>query len=370
MRCQEIRMQLASYRELSRAEQNRFREHLTGCPSCAATLAAYNAQDQLLSALPVIDASPALAVAVRARTVGQRRPARWFSWRPVAAALSLLLFFSVVWGTAGITADAVPGDVLFPIKRGAEQLRLVLTLDVAARDRYRDRLAERRREEVREVIRLMREARVEFQGDLVAVGEEVWVVDGFAVRVTAEAWVGAPPPTGSLLVIDAQAASGQLKAGRVRVLPPPVPTPTPHVSPQDAVTPSPTPASTGTPTSTPGTPAGQATAGLRHPKSTPSTSAEPRPTPQAGLGQPSITPGTGAPGPQPSVTPDMDDPSAQPSITPDTGGPGPQPSLTPDSGGPGPQPSVTPGTGGPGPHSSVTPGTGGQGPPPSMTPGT
>ena len=212
MRCQEAREQLAIYRELSKAEHDRLQQHLSGCLTCAATQAAYQAQNNLLSALPAISPSAGLAAAVRGRTVGQHRSVRRFSWGWAAAALSLLLLFlGVVGGAVSIAADALPGDALYAVKRVTEQVRLVLTLDPAARDRYQHQLAETRREEVREIVRLERQARVQFQGYLEAVADDVWVVDGLTVRVDSAAWAGAPPQ-GSVFFIEAQAAAGETRS--------------------------------------------------------------------------------------------------------------------------------------------------------------
>ncbi|UCC77736.1 MAG: zf-HC2 domain-containing protein, partial [Anaerolineales bacterium] len=184
VRCQEMRQRLAVYRELSRREQDLLQEHLAGCSSCAATLAAYEAQDELLSALPAVRPLPELVASVRRLTVDRRRPAPRLSWGRVAVTLSLLLL-GVVWGGMSIAADSLPGDALYALKRGAEDLRLALTTDPMARDVYREALAHTRREEAREVIRLMREARVEFQGELEEIRDDTWIVAGLAVTVRA-----------------------------------------------------------------------------------------------------------------------------------------------------------------------------------------
>ncbi len=344
MHCQEIRQQLAIYRELGAAERDRLQEHLSTCLSCTTTLAAYTAQDQLLSALPKVVPSPALAEAVHARTTGRRQAAPGFSWQRAFAMLSLLLCLSVAWGTVSRASEALPGDLLYPVKRGAEQVRLALLLDPAVREEYQQHLAETRRAEVEEVIQQGRAVRVEFQGRLVEADAELWQVDGLQVQVFTHAWAGAPLPEGSMLAIEAQAASGQLTALRVRLLKPAVPTPVPQGSPAETRSPSRTP--------TARQHSGEATA---------------RPSPSPSM-QPSGTPGTWGPGPQPSATSGAWGPGPQLSVTPGASGPGPQPSGTPGSAGPGPQPSVTPGTGGPGPRASATPGTARPGPQSSATP--
>lgn len=357
MGCQEIRQQLATYRELSADERDRLQEHLATCPSCAATLATYRAQDQLLSAMPLLAPSPALIEAVHARTTGRHPKALSFSWQRAMAALALLLCFSAAWGTVSRASAALPGDFLYPIKRGAEAVRLSLTFDPVAREQYQERLAETRRQEVGAVIELGHAARVEFQGYLLALGADVWQVDGFAVTVGTEAWAGTPPPIGSIIEVQALAANGRLTAGQMRVLQRGVATPQPQVSPAGPLSPS------RTPTTRQHSSESTATPGAWGPGPQPSV------TPGTwGPGpQPSVTPGTWRPEPQPSTTPGK--PEKEPSATPGMWGPGPQPSATAATSGPGPQPSATPTAPGPGQQPSLTPATRGPGPQPSVTSG-
>lgn len=357
MHCQEVREQLAIYRELNPVERQRVEEHVATCPGCSATLAAYRAQDQLLSALPVLAPSPALIEAVHARTVGRRKVARSYSWQRALAALALVLFFTVAAATVSSASAALPGDPLYPIKRAAEQARLALLLDPALREEYQQRLVETRQEEVRAVIALQRMAQVEFQAGLVAAEAGLWQVNGFQVRVGPAAWAGEPPPEGTMLAVKARAAAGQLEAVQVQLLRPALPTAVPRASPAGPLSPSHTP-----------------TMRQASPEPTtqhsPTASAPPSATPGMwGPGpQPSITPGAWGPGPQPSLTPGAWGPGPQPSATAGTPEPEPQPSATPATWGPGPQPSATPGTPEPGPQPSVTPTAWGPGPQPSATP--
>lgn len=344
MGCQEIRQQLATYRELSADERDRLQEHLATCPGCAATLAAYRAQDQLLSAMPILAPSPALIETVHARTTGRHPKALSFSWQRAVAALALLLCLSAAWGTVSRASAALPGDFLYPVKRGAEAVRLSLTFDPVAREQYQERLAETRRDEVGAVIELGYAARVEFQGYLVALGADFWQIDGFPVTVGAEAWAGTPPPIGSIIEVQALAANGQLTAGQMRLLKRAVATPEPQVSPVGPLSPSRTPTT------------------RQHSRESTATPGAWGPGPQ-----PSVTPGAWGPGPQPSTTPGK--PETEPSATPGMWGPGPQPSATPAAWGPGPQPSATPAAWGPGQQPSLTPATRGPGPQPSVTPG-
>lgn len=68
------------------------------------------------------------------KTVRRRRIryARWI-WRPAAAAL--LIVMALLIGSIGVayaSADALPGDLLYGVKRGVEEARLALTLSPTA----------------------------------------------------------------------------------------------------------------------------------------------------------------------------------------------------------------------------------------------
>jgi len=218
MRCQEVCQQLGFYRELARSELDQLQRHVATCPGCAAAWAAYQTQDRVLSALPVINPSPKLAAAVRARATGQRRAAQRPVWRwATIVALSLFLFLVLTGGIIRAATNALPGDALYPIKRTAEQVHLMLIPDPVARERYQHQLTETRREEIGDIIRLRRQARVQFHGRLEAVADDVWVVNGLAVVVDPIVWPSAPPPPGSVVSVEAQAVAGQLAAHRIQV---------------------------------------------------------------------------------------------------------------------------------------------------------
>ena len=152
----------------------------------------------------------------------------------------MALALTVVSGGMGVAADSLPGDALYPLKRWSEDVRLLLTLDPDARDHYQEQLAERRQEEVRAVVRLEREVRVEFIGELVAAGDGVWEVNGFSVTVPPGAWAGPPPPLGSMLFLEADVTDGRIEARRVRVRQTAQETPAAGVTPRAPVSPSPT----------------------------------------------------------------------------------------------------------------------------------
>lgn len=264
MRCRDVRKQLSIYRELNPVEQGRLQQHVSGCPACAASWAAYQAQDRLFSALVPIIPSPDLGRGVRSRLAAVGHPVLRLVWgRLVVTVVALLVFFSGAgYGVVSASVDSLPGDSLYPVKRMVEQIRLAATLDPGSRLSYEQYLEEMRREEVREITRLERQVRVQFRGCLESVENDVWVVGGIGVRVGPAIWPNRPPVLASEILIEAQVAGGRLVAYRVAIgqalcsTPEPLVTPRPSLSPGLSRTPkpslSPRPSRTPKPSLSPG----------------------------------------------------------------------------------------------------------------------
>jgi len=220
MHCQNVRKQLAIYRELGESQQDKLRPHLSRCPLCQAALLAYQTQDRALSSMPVIRPSSALVASVLERTTRARqsdlvraRPQRW----ALNAVLTFLAFLAIIGSTVTVAADSLPGDRLYRVKRLAEQVRLTLAPSAAVRERYEEQLIETRQLEAREVVRLQREVEVSFQGKLESVEDDLWVVEDIPVKIAPDAWQGAPLQEGQIVVIKARAADGKLTATQVKV---------------------------------------------------------------------------------------------------------------------------------------------------------
>lgn len=221
MGCTEFSLQLATFRELSPAERERLQAHLAACPACAATLAAYQEQDRALSALSNLRLSSRLSAEVLARTVGRHRVRHSPAWRwATGVVVSLFVFLVAMGGTISAASGALPGDVLYPVKRAAEEVRLTFTLSETARAHYEELLAKTRHQETEEVLKQGREAEVELQGKLEAAPDGGWVVDGVSVVMAPDAFGPAQPQPGAVVKVEAYASAGQLTVRRVNVVPP------------------------------------------------------------------------------------------------------------------------------------------------------
>ncbi|MBC7235956.1 MAG: zf-HC2 domain-containing protein [Chloroflexi bacterium] len=225
MRCAQVRRELAVHRDLDEAQRARIQEHLALCADCAERFATYLAQDALLGGLERIEPSPRFYEQVQARTV--QRPAAHPTSRfvpvPQLLAVGLVLLLVLFGGAWRVAADALPGDALYGVKRAGEEIRLALTVREEARQKYTAELAERRREEARQVIALGRETQVQFEGPVEAVQEQdgVVIVAGLPVRVDPKLSPGQWPTVGSVVAIEANASQGRLEAGRIIIKPTP-----------------------------------------------------------------------------------------------------------------------------------------------------
>lgn len=336
--CERFQEQLACYRELSATAQQQALRHVAECAECADLWKAFQAQDALLGALP--------RVSVRGARSAVPQPTRRPALAYVLAAVAFL-FLTGIGATARVSAEALPGDPLYGIKRGMESVRLYLAWGDTHRAEIERGMAAKRRAEIAMLLEQKREAEAAFEGELHEVFDTVWMVDGLSVQVAPGVWKTAPP-MGKTVRVRVQTQNGELTAlqlavkaenegagsGPLAAYPPPVdPTATPTNKPEapgpggdgpgypgpDAPTAYPAPA-TATPTNTPTvTPTVTETPTIT-PTRTPVTvpaypGPEETPTPTAELETP--TPdgnGPGYPGPEDTPTPEGD--TGQPTDTP------------------------------------------------------
>ena len=103
------------------------------------------------------------------------------------AALALALLVFLTWqGLVVAAAKALPGDALYPFKLTAEDLSLKIAQDADARRNIEVKYEQRRVDEVMQLLRLGREAKVQFVGVLEKQGPQSWIVDGVPVSLTSQ----------------------------------------------------------------------------------------------------------------------------------------------------------------------------------------
>lgn len=146
-------------------------------------------------------------------------------------------FAAGTYGAVTASADALPGDPLYALKRAVERTELLLANHPAARARLEADFAQRRIDEAQTVAAQGRETRVAFTGWLSALDGERWTVSGLPVIVPAGTPVtGEPAPGTWVHVAGAVRVDGSILAERVGVLsnadvPLPTATPAPSTAP-------------------------------------------------------------------------------------------------------------------------------------------
>lgn len=264
-------------------------------------------------------------------------------------------------GAAGLvsaSAQSLPGDTLYGVKRAAEQAQLAFTAG-PARAALEDAFDQRRLAEAEAVAALGRTVAVEFVGRVAAQAGERWTIAGLTVLVPAG--LGQGVAVGQTVAVAGQVqADGSILAERITprgaatatARPGPSQTPTQTAARTETAEPSATPeaedtrpstvtqsaAPTGTPTHAV-TPRPTQASGSASP-----TKVEPSHTPKPAEGNatPTATAKSGSSGPAPSNTPKPAE-TRLPSATPHDDDQTPEATHTPDAGGdPEPQPSDAP----------------------------
>jgi hypothetical protein len=200
-------------------------ECLARFPEYAADLAplldaAQVARAGLLADQPI--PAPDLSHGRRRFLLAARSPRRFAFGLPQLATAFALVLALIFVSVPAASASALPGDLLYPVKRGLEGARLALTFDPEARANLRADIAARRRAEARAVIDLKRETRVEFEGIVESVAEQSLVVSGLAVRAERAQEFRVGDPIGVTAITT---ADGLIVAERIEPLAPPLPAP-------------------------------------------------------------------------------------------------------------------------------------------------
>lgn len=181
---------------------------------------------------------------------GKRASRFSFAWSPglATALLTLIILVGVLGGGGMVSANSIPGDPLYGVKRASESVRLMLTFGHEAKADLEQAFAERRIQEVMQALEQHREARVEFAGVVSSVAGGNIVISGVVVRVGQDD----VPQIGAEVAVVAQTRSdGSIEASQVTVKATPIkPPPEPTMTSQNAPTLDPTDKPAAKPTET------------------------------------------------------------------------------------------------------------------------
>jgi hypothetical protein len=138
-----------------------------------------------------------------------------------AAAITVAFVLGFALGSYGVitaSAQSLPGEPLYPVKRTLEQTQLLLSFDPRARERLETDFSERRVDEVESLLAAARRAQVTFGGVLERIEGERWWVAGIQLIVPGSAEVVGTPFPGLYVAVNGVSQSdGTVVVTRVEV---------------------------------------------------------------------------------------------------------------------------------------------------------
>jgi hypothetical protein len=150
----------------------------------------------------------------------------------LALATFVVALLIVGGGVTAASANALPGDALYPVKLTVDDLRLSLTGDPTARAQLEQQLQAARQQEVQAVLQQRRATDVHFVGILTAQEQSSWIVGGLRVNLNASTQVIGQPTLGAIVEVWASTQpDGTMLARRLMAHDATSATPTPNLSP-------------------------------------------------------------------------------------------------------------------------------------------
>lgn len=178
------------------------------------------------------------------------RPSAWYRLRQVLLPLASLALVLILFSAAAVSvsASAIPGDALYPVKRLVESVRLNRTENPAAAAELLDAFGQERVREVQTLLRTGRSADVSFDGIVTAMQPTEWSVADIKVTLNDSTVLSSPMQVGDLVRVNGRTDSSILTATSIELLSGSSATPEPTPMPTAVPTTEPTATATLTPT--------------------------------------------------------------------------------------------------------------------------
>ncbi|WP_420629729.1 DUF5667 domain-containing protein [Candidatus Leptofilum sp.] len=195
------------------------------------------------------------------------RPSPWYRLRQILLPIASLALVLILFATTAVSVSgsAIPGDALYSVKRLVETVRLNWADDPETAATLAETYRQERIREVQALLRTGRSAEVTFEGEVMAIQPNEWLVDLIEVQLDEATAIEGQPQVGEQARVNGRADNGILAATTIIMLtgtsvptePEQTPTtvPTATVEPTATVTqePTPEPTETANPTSIPTT---------------------------------------------------------------------------------------------------------------------
>lgn len=118
-----------------------------------------------------------------------------------ALVIVVLFLFAGLFGTGLASAEAVPGETLYPIKRAVEKAQLALTTDQTSKLDLEEEFDRRRVAETEKLVQTGRSESVTLAGTLNETTDHIWTVGGVRLNLPAELLADADSLRGSYVEV-------------------------------------------------------------------------------------------------------------------------------------------------------------------------
>jgi hypothetical protein len=159
----------------------------------------------------------------------------------LAVTTMLVIAFLLTGGTGLVNASngALPGDKLYPVKRGWEGVQLVFVFDQRAKVELEHKFDHERVQEIEELYSEKRFEQVNFQGVVQSQQTGLWVIGGLNIAIENETVYAGEIQLGATVQVIGETDDGMIKAEQIILIAAPGVTPTtnPTLTPAQMVTP-------------------------------------------------------------------------------------------------------------------------------------
>lgn len=161
-----------------------------------------------------------LAEGQRMRSAAERRRQlpRWRRMAYAVASFALFLFLMGIVVTP-LATEAIPGDILYPVKRGMEQGQLWLAAP-DERDALRSDFERERNREVYRMLEVGRDGQAGYVGVLSAMDDNVWEIGRITAQITADSEITGTPEVGARVEAHCLVQDGTVYVESLTVLEP------------------------------------------------------------------------------------------------------------------------------------------------------
>lgn len=144
-------------------------------------------------------------------------PLHGFPRLAFAGLAAVLAAFLGMGGLVAASAQSLPGDALYPIKRASESVSLELSGRGATRQSLQADYSQRRSNEVRSLLDMSRSAPVSFQGVVRQQTADSWLVGNIPVSVPKDAQIIGSIEDGVTVEVEGETHGGDVQARQVRL---------------------------------------------------------------------------------------------------------------------------------------------------------